>query len=141
MLHERYKPRLLNSIEEKINLKMEPIDLRYARRSPWNWHNLQASDFMKMLRDKLNVKHLVIGYDHRFGRNREEGFDDYCKYGQQLGIKVTQADPYVEKQLHHQFLFIRQLIAVGEINMANHYLGYPYPYRARWSRGSKWAAP
>ncbi len=127
VLHERYKPRLLNSIEEKINLlKMEPIDYCIRTAFTMELANLQAFDFMKMLRDKLNVKHLVIGYDHRFGRNREEGFDDYCKYGQQLGIKVTQADPYVENNYTISSSFIRQLIAVGEINMANHYLGYPY---------------
>ena len=126
-LNEHYQPRLLNSLQEKEEL-LAATGVDYCIVTPFNMQlaNLVARDFMELLAGKLNVKHLVVGYDHRFGRNREEGFDDYVKHGQQLGMKVTQADPYTDNNYHISSSFIRQLLAVGEINMANHYMGYPY---------------
>ena len=44
----------------------------------------------KVLKERLGVTTLVIGYDHRFGHNRAEGFDDYVRYGKELGIEVVQ---------------------------------------------------
>lgn len=128
-LNEHYKPNLLNTIEEKKELLMSsPLDYCVLTEFSMQLANMVAYDFMnEILKKKLNVKHLIIGYDHRFGRNREEGFDDYVKHGQELGIKVTQADPYSDNNYTISSSFIRQLLAVGEVNMANHYLGYAYP--------------
>ena len=51
---------------------------------------MTAREFMQqVLRDQLDVKILLTGYDNRFGHNREEGFVDYVRYGQELGIEVT----------------------------------------------------
>ena len=67
---------------------------------------LSAHDFMQqVLKEQLQVKVLVIGYDHRFGHNRDEGFEDYVRYGKELGIEVVQAK---------------------ELAVAQDYLGYPY---------------
>ena len=51
---------------------------------------------MELLHVRFNVQALVIGYDHRFGHNRSEGFDDYCRYGKELGIEVIHAQALVE---------------------------------------------
>ena len=89
VLNEDYKPKLLNSYEEKFELmKALPIDFCIRTEFSEAFSNYQAYDFMKLLKEKLNVKHLLVGYDHRFGKNREEGFDDYCVHGEALGIKV-----------------------------------------------------
>ena len=42
----------------------------------------------QILKERLNVALLQIGYDNRFGHDRKEGFDDYVHYGQELGIMV-----------------------------------------------------
>ena len=44
-----------------------------------------------ILRDQLHADVLVIGYDNRFGRNRADGFDDYVRYGRELGIRVVKS--------------------------------------------------
>ncbi len=137
VLNERYQPRLLNSLDEKIELlSQQPID--YCIKIPFNMElaNMQARDFMQMLKEKLNVKHLLVGYDHRFGRNREEGFDDYCQYGKELGMEVSQSDPYTEGNYSISSTFIRQLLAVGEVVMANHYLGYTYELTGKVIHGN-----
>lgn len=128
VLNEDYKPKLLNSYEEKLELmKNLPIDFCIRTEFSEDFSNYQAYDFMKLvLKEKLNVKHLLIGYDHRFGKNREEGFDDYCVYGKELGIKVTQAQPLEDKEGIVSSSFIRDLLGVGEVALASKYLGYEY---------------
>ena len=55
---------------------------------------LTARQFMEqVLRDRLHVRVLLTGYDNRFGHHREEGFEDYVRYGQQLGIEVMSLPP------------------------------------------------
>ena len=58
---------------------------------------LTAKEFMtQILKERFQVKYLVIGYDHRFGHNRSEGFDDYVRYGQAIGIEVIRAQAYTD---------------------------------------------
>ena len=90
VLHKEFQPRLLTTNDEKLRLlaatgvnrcEMLHFDEQTA--------SLPAYDFMKtVLRERLNVHRLIIGYDNRFGHNRAEGFDDYVRYGQELGIEV-----------------------------------------------------
>lgn len=70
--------------------------------------------------------YLVIGYDHRFGHNRSEGFEDYCRYGEELHIKVVQAQALTEENISISSSVIRALLKEGNITQANHYLGYSY---------------
>lgn len=128
VLNEPYKPKLLNSNEEKRALiKRLPIDYCIQTDFSVEVSNLLAYDFMKnYLKEKLNVKHLLIGYDHRFGKNREEGFDDYCEYGKELGIKVTQAEVFIKDDFTISSSFIRNLLNVGDIKLANQFLNYTY---------------
>lgn len=128
VLDEDYKPRLLNNLAEKREL-LSKLPLDYCINIPFSKElsDYFACDFMReILQKKLNVKHLVVGYDHRFGKNREEGFDDYCRYGKELGIKVTQAEPFVEDGYNISSSFIRNLLNVGDVRMANKYLGYNF---------------
>ena len=84
---------------------------------------MTAYEFMEHeLRDRLDVKVLMTGYDNRFGHNREAGFDDYVRYGQELGIKVLQmpAEGHVSSSL------IRRQLAEGRVDEATHDLGRHY---------------
>ncbi len=87
---------------------------------------LSAREFMQHLHDLYQVRVLIIGYDHRFGHNRSEGFRDYCRYGQELGIEVIQAKALIEDGVSISSSLIRQLIQEGNMIEANHYLGYHY---------------
>ena len=84
---------------------------------------MTAREFMQQeLRDRLGVKVLLTGYDNRFGHNRTEGFDDYVRYGQELGIEVLQ----LPQECEISSSIIRQLVAEGAISKANQLLGNPY---------------
>ena len=84
---------------------------------------MTAREFMQQeLRDRLGVKVLLTGYDNRFGHNRTEGFNDYVRYGQELGIEVLQ----LPQEGEISSSIIRQLVAEGAISKANQLLGNPY---------------
>lgn len=139
VLDEDYKPSLLNSMDEKfIHLSALPID--YCIKMPFSTElsNYFASDFMKkILKEKLNVKHLVVGYDHRFGRNREEGIEDYRAHGKEIGMKVSQATPFYMDGFCISSSFIRSLLKSGEAKLASKYLGYPYQLKGTVIKGSQ----
>ena len=69
---------------------------------------------------------LVIGYDHRFGHNRAETFEDYCRYGRELGIHIMQATAYTQEQDKVSSSAIRRALLSGDVTTAQKYLGYNY---------------
>ena len=69
---------------------------------------------------------LVIGYDHRFGHNRTETFEDYCRYGRELGIHIMQATAYTQEQDKVSSSTIRRALLSGDVATARKYLGYSY---------------
>ena len=88
---------------------------------------MTARDFMRqVLRDELHVAVLVIGYDHRFGRGRSEGFDDYVRYGEELGIEVVRGEACTEDGEPISSTRIRHLLAEGDVDGAARLLGYRY---------------
>jgi len=139
VLHEEYKPRLLNDFAEKIELLSElPLDYCIHTDFTLDFANYSAQEFMQeILQKRLNVKHLLIGYDHRFGKNREEGFDDYCRYGEELGMKVSRIQHCEEDGCAISSSFIRRLLISGDIKSANRYLGYPFMFKGVVVEGFK----
>lgn len=88
---------------------------------------MSARDFMQqVLKNQLHVNILVIGYDHRFGHGRNEGFDDYIRYGQEMGIKIVRGEMCMEEGEPISSSRIRHLITKGEVDKAGRLLGYPY---------------
>ena len=128
VLHQDYQPRLLSTLEEKLILLSRTgignaVVLHFDREMA----ELSAHDFMeKVLRDRLNVKKLIIGYDNRFGHNRAEGFDDYVRMGHEMGIEVIQSQAFSLDGVNVSSSYIRKLIEKGELELANKCLGYPY---------------
>lgn len=88
---------------------------------------MSAYVFMdKVLKQTMDVGVLVIGYDHRFGHNREEGFEDYVRYGEKLGIRVVQAQAYEEDFITVSSSLIRETLLQGRIADSCKLLGYDY---------------
>lgn len=90
---------------------------------------LSARDFMaEVLKKQYHVKCLLIGYDHHFGHGRREVFEDYRRYGQELGIEVLQAPqrPLLDDFPQVSSSSIRQLLSEGKVLQANQALGYDW---------------
>lgn len=134
VLHSDYLPQMLSTLEEKkALLKNTPADHIEILTFDEQLAALSAHDFMKeVLRERLNVRKLVIGYDNRFGHNRSEGFEDYVRYGQELGIEVIQAMPLSEPDKEAiSSSYIRACLLVGNVWGANEALGYAYSLTGR----------
>lgn len=92
VLQSDYQPQMLTTLNTKLRLLRETgvgcVEVLHFTRE---LAALSAREFMaQVLKERLGVTTLVIGYDHRFGHNRAEGFDDYVRYGKELGIEVVQ---------------------------------------------------
>jgi riboflavin kinase/FMN adenylyltransferase len=80
----------------------------------------------KLLVDKLNAKHIIIGYDHQFGKNRSAGIDDLKIFGKQFGFEVEEISVQDVDDVAVSSTKIRNALNTGDITTANSYLGYPY---------------
>ena len=126
-----FRPQLLTTQEEKER-EIERLGVDFLVVLPFTKEmaSLSARDFMsQILKEKLNVKSLQIGYDNRFGHNRTEGFDDYRRYGQELGINVYQGIKLSFQNYDFAVCSsnIRSLLAEnGDIETATVMLGHPY---------------
>ena len=88
---------------------------------------MSAREFMQqVLHDHLNVRKLFIGYDHRFGHNRAETFEDYVRYGKEMGIEVIRNEAFQIDGINISSSVIRSLLKEGEVEMAAQCLGFPY---------------
>lgn len=129
ILHSDYCPQLINTFEEKIdNLSETGLDYCIVLDFTPEISQMSAFEFIKFLIENYSLKCLFIGYDHRFGHNRSEGFDDYVKYGEILGIDVLQAKMYIPEKNHINVSssVIRKLINEGNVSEATQLLSHPY---------------
>ena len=92
VLQSDYQPQMLTTLNTKLRLLHETgVDRVEVLHFTRQLAALSARQFMaQVLKERLGVTTLVIGYDHRFGHDRAEGFDDYVRYGKELGIEVVQ---------------------------------------------------
>lgn len=128
VMQQSYQPQLLTTLEEKCEL-LNQLPLDYTVLLPFtiDMSHMTAREFMlQILKQQLNVQVLVIGYDHRFGHNRAEGFEDYVRYGQEMGIEVIQSTSFDLADHHVSSSVIRTLIQKGEVQEAAQCLGKPY---------------
>lgn len=137
VLHQDYQPEMLSTLDEKLNLLASlGVDTCGLLRFDQQTACMSAFYFMeKVLRDQLHVRKLYIGYDNRFGHNREEGFHDYVKYGKQLGIEVINTSVFQLQQVNVSSTVIRKMLYEGKVEEAHACLGYPYSLTGEVVRG------
>ncbi len=128
VLQSDYQPELLCTLDSKLLLLSKTgIDATVVLHFDRRLADMSALEFMQqVLHRQLNVCKLFIGYDHRFGHNRQETFDDYVRYGTQMGMEVVQAQALDVDGIHISSSAIRSLLKEGEVQLANRCLDYPY---------------
>ena len=131
VLHPDWHPQLLTTLDEKTALLTQtsidqlvvlPFDAAMAA--------LPARDFMaNVLLGQLGVRVLVMGYDNRFGHRgvgSVEGFDDYVRYGQELGMSVLPCTPFDAGAVRVSSSQVRRFLQEGNVEQAARCLGRPY---------------
>ena len=120
--------KLLNTIHEKIDL-LEKIGIENLIIHPFDesFAQLSAEDFVKtVLVDQLHIQKIIIGYDHRFGKNRTANIEDLTDFGLKYGFEVEQLSVQEVNEISISSTKIRTALENGKINLANEYLGYSY---------------
>jgi riboflavin kinase/FMN adenylyltransferase len=125
-----YVPELLSTTNEKLCLLAETkADLCFPLDFTKSMAQLTAKEFMKeYLRDMLNVKVLIVGYDNHFGKGGKEGLSQYKKYGQELGIEVIGAKQFQIDGQNVSSSSVRFCLQVGDVQKAELLLGRPYGF-------------
>lgn len=131
--------KLLNTIEERKEL-LEKAGIDHLIVHPFSkaFSRLTALEFVRdILVNRLNVKKLVIGYDHHFGRNREGSFEDLVEFGEVYGFSVEEIPAQDIQQINVSSTKIRTSLLAGEIHAATKFLGYPYFVNGTVVKGDK----
>ncbi|WP_373784592.1 bifunctional riboflavin kinase/FAD synthetase [Kaistella sp.] len=131
--------KLLNSIEEKqYLLKKNGLHHLFLKEFDEQFRNLTGEEFVKqILVEKLQVKHLIVGYDHTFGKNRSGDFSLLKKMGPKFGFEVEQVEAVSYKDLNISSTQIRNALSAGNIILANEMLGYNYSLSGTVVHGKK----
>ncbi|OYX84768.1 MAG: riboflavin biosynthesis protein RibF [Flavobacteriales bacterium 32-34-25] len=128
ILQERSEIKLLNTISEKVslleqlgiqNLVIHPFDESFSR--------LTAEEFVKtVLVEQFKIQKIIIGYDHRFGRNRTADINNLIEFGKKYGFEVEQISAQEINAISVSSTKIRNALHEGNMLLANKYLGYDY---------------
>ena len=122
-----WKPELLTGLHEKLKLlKTTDINVVVVLRFNRQMAGLSANAFMQLMHDRLGVRMLLTGYDNRFGHDRTEGFEDYQRYGREMGIEVICGDALTMGQQNVSSSLVRRLLKAGNVEEASRCLGRPY---------------
>jgi riboflavin kinase / FMN adenylyltransferase len=139
VLHANSHVKLLNTNLEKIellekkgiqNLIIHPFDAQFAE--------LTGEEFVKsVLVDQLNIKKIIIGHDHRFGKNRSSDIHDLIYFGKKYHFDVEQISAKEFDEISVSSTKIRNAIQEGNIKIANDYLGYSYTFKGTVIKGKQ----
>lgn len=137
ILQDNQELKLLNTIEERThllsdcglqNLVIHPFDHAFSR--------LTAEEFVQtIIVEQFNCKKMIIGYDHRFGRNRTATIDDLIVYGEKFHFDVEQITAEEIHDVTISSTKIRKALEEGNITLANSYLGYNYLLTGKIRKG------
>lgn len=120
--------KLIHTLEEKKQLLQRlGVDLLVVQ--PFNeaFAQLTAEEFVStILVQHLNVKKVIIGYDHRFGRNRTANINDMRLFGEKYGFAVEEISVQEVDEVSVSSTKIREALNKGDVTTAEHYLGTPY---------------
>ena len=131
--------KLLNTLNEKLNLlENANLDVVFLKSFDENFRNLTGEEFVRqILVQKLNVKHIIIGHDHVFGKNKSGNFELLQKLSKELDFVVQQLDAVKEGEFNISSTKIRNYLANGNIIGANKMLGYHYSVSGKVIDGKK----
>jgi riboflavin kinase/FMN adenylyltransferase len=129
----------LTTIEERIellkqqgldNLVVVPFNKEFSQQTPQQY----IKDFLV---DRFHPSLIIIGYDHKFGNNREGDYLLLEKMGEEYNYAVKEIPQQLRNEVIVSSTKIREAIAVGDVEKANQLLGYPYFFRGYVVEGNK----
>lgn len=130
--------KLINTLDEKSEI-LENLGLDYLviEKFTEQFSRITALEFVRdILVNKLNAKQIIIGYNHRFGRNRAANIDDLNDFGKTFGFHVHQISAHDIDEVAISSTKIRMALGQGHVDKANTYLGYKFMLTGTVKRGN-----
>ncbi len=131
--------KLINTIDERMQiLEKTGLDSIVIHPFTQEFSRLSARDYVQhMLVEKLRVKHVIIGYDHRFGRNRNSNIVDLTKFGTEFDFTVAEISKQDIDDVAVSSTKIRKALLEGDIVKANAFLGYNFMLTGKIVKGKQ----
>jgi riboflavin kinase/FMN adenylyltransferase len=131
--------KLLNTIEEKSQILQElGLDCLVIHPFTLEFSRMTAKKFVReVLVEKLHVKKVIIGYDHRFGRNRNADIQDLRSFGNLLDFVVEEISAQEIDEVSVSSTKVRNALEAGDLETANTYLGYAYMLSGTVEKGKR----
>lgn len=139
VLHGQETIQLLNTIDERIAL-LQQTGVDYLIVHPFDaaFSSLSAEEFITtILVEKLKVNQIIVGHDHRFGKNRTADYNDLVTFGHKYGFDVAQIEPEMQNEVKVSSTKIRTALQNGNCHLANQYLGKAYPISGCVHKGNQ----
>jgi riboflavin kinase/FMN adenylyltransferase len=139
IVSNNYDIKLLNTIDEKAvllekkgiqNFIIHPFDKFFSELSPREF-------VTRVLVEKLKVQKIIIGHDHKFGKDRAADFNDLINFGKEFGFEVEEISAQQINEVSVSSTKIRNSLLEGNISLANEYLGYPYVLTGNVVKGNQ----
>ena len=130
-------PMLLQTIEERSEI-LSKLGLEIIFVQPFTkaFSKLNAEEYVKdILVNQLNVEHLLVGYNHRFGKNRTANIFDLKKLGKKYKFSVGEIQAHIVNKITVSSTKIRHAINNGNIKYANSLLGHTYKLKGIVMKG------
>lgn len=127
------KLRFLTSPEERTKL-FSQLGIDHLVLIPFSLElaNLTAQEFIKqILKEKLNIHHLMVGYNHRFGKGRQHSFEEYQEFAKQYNFSISLVQAVLTDGMKTSSTDIRNHLLAGKMEEANKILGYSYSLSGR----------
>ncbi len=138
VINPDYDIKFLNTLDEKISLiGKQGIDYIFLIEFNKKMANLSAGEFIEYLRQFITIKLLVVGYDNRFGKNRESNFQIINELSKKYNFDVVYVYPLYINSENISSTKIREALQNGDIAKANIYLGYKYFIKGEVIEGLK----
>lgn len=131
--------KLITTIPEKAEL-LRQMGIDHLIITPFtrDFSNLSPEEYIKnVLVDKIGTKSIVIGYDHRFGKDRSGGLPELQNYADAYGYTVTEIPEQDINEISISSTKIRTALKNGNIDDANRFLGYPFPLNGKVVKGDQ----
>lgn len=139
LVHPEYPLQLLTTIDERSEL-LSKMGLDYLIVQNFNedFAKIESIEFVRnFLIEKIGVKHLVIGHDHRFGKNREGSFKNLQEYAPVYGFDLEEISAVQIEKNNISSTQIRKAITSGNVKVAAYALTRPHFISGKVIQGKK----
>jgi len=131
--------KMINTINEKAKM-LEGLGVDHLIITPFtrDFSNLTPAEYIQnILVDTIGIKHLIVGYDHRFGKDRKGGLQDLEAFSKNFNYKIEQIPEQDINDVAVSSTKIRTALLDGDVALAANYLGYNFSLYGKVIKGDK----